>query len=58
MLDTCYYYNRPAKTDLLRITGAYTQYEDEEQTERICEQRLTRLLYEELICGEEECGIR
>lgn len=54
VLDTCYFYNRPARYDLLQVRGYYTRYADDDLTERVAEKQLTRTIYTTLLSGEME----
>lgn len=47
ILDTCYYYNRSAKVDLMKILEE-TKEEANKFTEQQAEERLTWLLYREI----------
>ena len=47
ILDTCYYYNRSAKVDLMNILEE-TEAEAEKFTEQQAEERLTWLLFREI----------
>lgn len=47
ILDTCYYYNRSAKVDLMKILEE-TEAEAKKFTEQQAEERLTWLLYREI----------